>query len=493
MNRIYNNYISGSVSQISGCLEIILYNKFDFTERISLYNLESFCLKYLVGASDKYVRITRTSPDVWFEYRKQLTDGFNIVVYISSVSNSPIGYTEFVNTQGQRLSLGIWINIRRTWDGEFLDLTLKNQLVGKDLSRKYQGNQLYNYTTIGEVESESYRNLFTSDIGRTESDRYSFIIRSSGFTSKEESWKIKLRRDIEVDSRLTQYNICFYNGKLMLAAWKDRSYVLYPLVENSGVIGGSTDHDIERIEGRYYFDTDRILRDIDTEEEFIKKWGDRTQFCDFLDPHNQIYEVPTLYTRDNIFKYIPEINNIYVDLDNYLKSNQVIIYAKIGSWFILARDYGGTYVYIAISPTTLINLTYEDLKRAIFVGDQTLILCEEGDSEHSGYYTVYSTSGIELLTERAREIYNDGNGRLDWCDSGFRFFFLDTIEDETHFEEYYGDNGLVSIVYDYEELGNTILGRYRRNIYPKCQGIPQLIGSFGGLIFYKVGSKINWL
>ena len=163
----------------------------------------------------------------------------------------------------------------------------------------------------------------------------------------------------------------------------------------------------------------------------------------------------------------------------------------IAAVFVLERDYGGASIYTAVSPTSSIILTEEDLERAIFVGDQTMILKEEGDSNHDGYYSIYNTFGKELITERARVVLY--NGRLDWWNNQFRFCFLDTEEDETHFEEYYGDNGLVPIVYSFEDLGGSALGKYRRNTYPMSDGIPDLIGSYGGIIFYKNGSKINYL
>jgi hypothetical protein len=174
-----------------------------------------------------------------------------------------------------------------------------------------------------------------------------------------------------------------------------------------------------------------------------------------------------------------------------LKSSSIIIRSKIGQWFILKRDYGGMSIYTAVSPTSSVILTEEDIERAIFVGDQTMILKEEGEGDRCGYYSIYNTYGKELMTERARVVLL--NGRLDWWNNQFKFCFLDTAEDDIHFEEYYGDNGLVPIVYVYEDLGGSALGKYRRNTYPMSDGIPDLVGSYGGIIFYRNGSKINYL
>ena len=59
--------------------------------------------------------------------------------------------------------------------------------------------------------------------------------------------------------------------------------------------------------------------------------------------------------------------------------------------------------------------------------------------------------------------------------------------------DYYASDEHYPVVYMFEDLGNSALRKYRRNIYPLCSGIPDLIGSYGGLILYKNGSKINYL
>ena len=74
----------------------------------------------------------------------------------------------------------------------------------------------------------------------------------------------------------------------------------------------------------------------------------KTQFVDYLDKRCNVYDLPTFYTSSTIFKYIPEINNIYLDLDNYLKSSSIIIQSKIGSWFVLKRLWWYV-IYTAVS------------------------------------------------------------------------------------------------------------------------------------------------
>ncbi len=481
MEKIYNNYFSGSVSQVSNCLEIVLYNKSSFSELVSIYNLESFYLKNLIGTSTKFVKLIRSGVDASFEYKKQLEDGFNVIIYISPISNSPVGYTEFSNTQGVDSSFGINLNIKRTADNsKVLRVEIKNQLVGKDLYKTYTGEALYNYATLKDIKGKNYRNKFTSNTGRLESDIYSFSLGSSWLVSKNEGWSLKINKNIGVSDG--NYNICFYGGDLVLAEWSGISYRLYKLTGSGTTIMGNTRSEIKKVVGRYYMDMEGGLRDLITDDSVVQS-RKSSLFCDYQSKHCTVYNFPTIYLKTDLIKYIPEINNIYLDLNNYLKSNQVVIYSKIGPWFILLQDFGGRTIYVASSPTTTIKMTEEDLNRAIFVGDQTVILCEDG------YYSLYNSSRINLETERARKILY--NGRLDYY-GDILFCYLDTEEDEKHYEIYYSSE-LVHIVFKEEALYNTVLNRYRRNVYPECDGIPKLIGSFGGLIFYKNGNIVNYL
>ena len=222
MNKVYSNYFSGSVLQISECLEIILYNSASFTELLSLYNLESFYLKNLVRTSDKYVRVYRDSA--WtesetgelvptpFEYKKYPEKGFDVIVYISNISSKPIGYTEYVNIQGLGVTLEITVDINREYKGE-LEATLENKLVGNNLNRNFQGRELYDYATSGDITSGSYRNLFTSDVGRTESDIYSFVMGTSGIMMKSGGWKLWVRKNITISNRrsISLYNASYWS------------------------------------------------------------------------------------------------------------------------------------------------------------------------------------------------------------------------------------------------------------------------------------------
>ncbi len=485
----YKNYFLGSVSQISKCVEIILFNKSNITERISLTNLETFYSKYLTGLNAvEYVRLVRENSGSSFEYKKELPDGFNILVYISSVSNSPIGYTEFLNTQGVGLTLGIDLNVTRSLNGFGIEIVINNQLTGKSLRKDWLGDRLFNYSKRSDITGEKKINPFTSDIGRLEKDSFSFILGSSRVTTKESTYKLSIKKDIEISS-LGNYGVFYYEGDLVLAEWSGKSYRMYSLLSDKGY-GGDTLVDIRKIVGRYYEDYYGVIRDLKTGEiiEKTKKY----LFCDYLSPENRLYDLPVFYTKTNVFKYIPEINNIYLDLDTYLKSNQLMIVGKIGSWFILERKYGGTSIYTAVSSTSVLTMTEEDLRKALFVNDQTIILREDN------YYLVYHIEEKVLFTERSRVILLGGrlsdyiileNGsfvcKIQMC-------FLDTDEDQKHYDEYFG-NELVDIVFGFEDLSDTILNKYRRNIYPKCIGIPELICSYGSLVFYKIDNKVNFL
>ena len=482
----YKNYLLGSVSQISNCLSIVLYERSTIAERISLYNLKDFYLKYLGGSdNEKHTRLIRSKSSDNFEYTKTLPHGFNVIVYLSPITNYPIGYTEFINTQGVSLSLGIKISISQVLSDIVIDLILRNSIVGKTLGKIYIGKELYDYTSYGNVSGE-YRNLYTSDIDRLGSDSKSLILCNSGYLQSDNSWKLSVNRSVTINPEYPKFSVSYYSGGLVLYGWNDLEYERYSLVGSERKVSRLV-HGIAKIIGRYYVDGSGILRDIDTGKEVVSKNGNL--IVDYLSPNCSLYDLPVFYTKSDVFKYIPEINNIYLDIDNYLKSQQLLVSCKIGSWYVLCWKYSGSYIYVASSPTSVVYMTKEDLENCLFVNDQTVILCKDK------YYLIYNTENTQIYTENARELIEGGRQgiyKIPGTDREIDMCFLDDGTDEEHFDEYYR-SGLVDIVFSDMAIQDTPLQRYRRNTYPDCSGIPKLVASYCGLIFYKINNKISYL
>ena len=511
-NSNYKSFVLGSVKAVTNCLDIVLYNKRKINRKISLYNLDDFYKNYLSGYDTViHKRLSRSSYNNSFYYKSgSLEDGFNVIVYISTSSNTPLGYTEFINDQGISGNLNIDINIKRVLDNVLIpiglddvsynfdiELNIRNNISDNNLIKDYSGDKLYNYVKVSEVINSNYENLYTNNTGRVSSDPRSIIYSpSSGIMDKNNFWKFKINKDINIDPYSEDYDnfrVCYYNNDLFIVGWQlgGLKYSMYSLLNKNSlgypfVRHGETGNGIKKVLGKFYLDVEDTIRYLDTDIQVIPKSGENLIF-DLQDNRGILYSLPGFFSKSELIKNIPEINNIYIDLDNYLKSNQLIIHNKIGSWFILSQRYGGDMLYLAVSPVSLIYMSSTDLDNAFFVNDQTVILKEDE------YYVIYSTPGKKLYSERARLIINTAGTYEPYEDTGFYMTVFGTDDDEKHYLEYY-DSGLVKIVFKYEDLYDTILNKYRRNYYPTdLIGIPEIIDSFKGLIFYKQDNIITYL
>ena len=498
-NLGYTNYVIGSVKSITECLSIILYNKSTFSTRISLYNLNSFYLNYLSGSdSENHVRLSRVKYTDNFEYNKDLENGFDVIVYISSSLNTPIGYTEFNNLQGIGIYMNIILDFRRSSDESnslYIDTSVYTS--GNSMAKNLGGENLDQYTKVSDLP-KSYKNPFTTSLERLETDPTSYIVSRDTIIGSNNFKRLGIGRNINVDpydNGFTNHDICFYNGDLVIVSWNNLEYGVISLAKTNTFglpityvkPGTELTEEIESLGSRYYYSKSGKLIDLVTQEEYINSSKDSSILVsDKFDSHGIVYELPTFFQKKDVLEYIPEINNIYLDLDYYFESYQLTIYRKIGSWFILRQKYSGSYLYFAVSPVCAIYFDYSDLENLLFVNDQTVILREEN------YYMIYNKPGEIYYSEKARLIVEggklndyDGTGIL-MCVTG------NSVDDEKHYQEYYGSQN-IPVIFKYEDLYKTKLSSYRRGIYPNQSGIPELVCSVGGLIFYKTDSIINYL
>ena len=320
----YSNHVLGSVRLITECLNIVLYKKSKLPERISLYNLGNYYNKYLSGPDSAiHTRLSRSSSAVPFQYKKSLEDGFDVIVYISPSSNSPLGYTEFVNTQGLSILLDIEIHITRKIEsvqadykllGEpdysenfSIDLKMENNLMDNNLEKDYTGNKLYNYVEVSEILSKDYRNLYTTDAGRKTSDRKSIIYSPTWTLCSYGFWKLGINKNINIDpfsQSLDCYQVCYYNNNLVIASWKKggRAYSMFSLTSKNSlgypyVYHKATQNGISEILGKYYIDTEGNYRDIDLEINIEKK--NETLYSDPYDNTAQVYDLPSFFSKSD--------------------------------------------------------------------------------------------------------------------------------------------------------------------------------------------------
>lgn len=490
----YTNYILGSVRQISECKSIVLYGKSKYSTRISLYNLESFYLENLQGSDTAiHARLTRDSISEDFKYTKNLNNGFDVIVYISDSTNLPIGYTEFNNLQGIGIFMDISVDLDRTTEQEEADELILDFTISDKSSL---GKSMADYVKTGDLMSKVWRNQYTTSTSRTETDPKSAAFLRSSVVKRAGTWNLGIARNVQADPYevgFTKHDVCFYRGDIVLVSWNDEKYGVISLLRKNAYSlpytyvapGTNLVEPIERLGGRYFYSVTGNLFELVTQETYKETRGETT-VADPRNPEGMVYEFPIFYSKTEVLKYIPEINNTYLDLDKYFESYQMIIQRKIGSWFILQQKYSGSVLYVAVSPVSILYMGPDDLERAMFVSDQTVILSE------TGHYAIFCNPGETMYTERARMVVEGGRIVENYDGTGITMCVLDNPEiDEAHYLDYY--TGKVPVVFSYEDLRRTELNNYRRGPLPSTSEVPEIVCSFSGLLFYKEGTIINYL
>ena len=214
-----------------------------------------------------------------------------------------------------------------------------------------------------------------------------------------------------------------------------------------------------------------------------------------------MYEIKQLGTQEEVLSEYPEISGTYLNLKEYLRYYKFEAIRKVGSWFILSQ--GNTDLYMAVSGGMILYLTSEDLQRAFFLNDQSIIIQEDT------YYTLYNTLHRKYYTERARLI-SEGGVMINYYD-----YYLDSTgkfqpsiyQDENYlgvcnspvvsrnreYNQYYQDEE-IKVIQKTNELYTTPLNGYRRGSYIlEGDGIPNFCSAFEGLLFWSDTYKLYYL
>ena len=283
--------------------------------------------------------------------------------------------------------------------------------------------------------------------------------------------------------------------------------VFYNNISNLGysIITPPTGKTIEKVEygaGGYFVCLDssgkNLLYDIRTESWIIPEYGDEDSGNLFIDPFDVSGRIVKVkaggYTRiDDMCRDFPVIANLYKYHSlNPNASHQII--RIIGSWIILREiiyiNGLETNTYFISSPSMCIQLSKEELDGVLFINDSSILIKnvykdEESEETFKEYYTFYSGNSVNITELEYARVHG-----LDMV----LYNNMVYLPDEEERMEYWTDNyesGLISIIYSREEpINKTVLNKYRRGVIPKDENgnilssIPDIIGSFGGLMFY---------
>ena len=532
----YNTYILGTTKNILGCLGIIVYNRSQLPsdiEKLSLYNINIVYQEVI--ASDNYLRINRLTSDEPFEYyyRNERVNGFDTIIYLSNSDNTPTGYTEFINSQGVDRNINISLAFNTTVSGG-LTIELTNSLLqlrnNPTITKNFIGEDLDQYPSsksvmeeINKVTEIYNKPKYTTHISQYIKDQTNSIF--LGFETVIEGRnlvKLDLSKNIVVDPYnigFTNYQLGYYKGDIAIYLWKDLNYTIYSITKrnrfgnpisyiNSGV-GYITipeypttetvnQQKISYFAGKYIVvkiegskNTTQIF-DIEN-QGWVNNLSSTNFFLDQMDAKNKIVELPNILSYNNILNYIPEISNIYLNLEEYARTSTIVIKKKIKNWYVINNSRNRLKIYTNISKT----LYCSEEEEPIIINDQVIMIRTRITNEETGettldYYSIYYNNFRTYYTEKAREIVETG-GKLE-LDVDLNIMFYKGGTNESTYKNYY-NNGEIIVVNASDSFIDSYFARFRRNSLPEINtnSIPNIIGAIDGIIFYSYQNFINYL
>lgn len=509
----YRTHVIGTAKPVLESTRIVLYNKYQFASnsdysRISVYNIDR--IYQVVSSSPLALTLSRV-PGGKFEYKysNQHTEGFNIIIYLSNFDNSPIGYTEFLRTQGKDRNINISIDLETTVEGD-IQVNIVNSLASlrsnSSLERVFTGDELWEFTSSNKIKSEVQKILpnsrYTTHLTAFTRDRsvrniymLNYLVRQKD--RKLELSKLDITRDIEADPfslGFSKYQISYYGDELAFYTWNEEGqYCIISLTErnmfnrpiyytqtNNAASQIDPSYEIDYFAGHYIVCKDGTILDTMTGNSVVMNQEDGYKnIIDPLDPKSVIYSFPQL-TYESVYHYIPELANIYLDLKTYMKTYGLNVVRKVGSWFILKRILRGEVLYLLVNQSTRIYITETDYENIKILNDRVVMF------EESDYYLLYFLDRGEYWTERARATQH---GTLV-LDDTLEVLFCQGGDNDEEYREYFLDNKIERIFKSYP-VHDSVLNSFRKNYYntEESNAIPEIIGACDGILFFLTDDK----
>lgn len=526
-NKGYNTYILGTSNNASTSLEILLYNKSDWygvnkLPKLSLYNLSQVYSQITSSKDKKYLILNRDGIEDPFKYglKNGKITGFSVIIYISTVENSPIGYTEFLNTQGINNNIDIYISFSSNISN-IINIELINSLsqlrnntnVGKNF---ISDENLYNYvskkTVLDEISRIDPYPRYTSHVYNLINNKETNILLSNGVISNNGFYKIILNSGVNIDPYLNlfeNHQLGVYGRDIVLYSWSGNKFSIYSLLKRTkfgNPVVYTTDNvdynileDLGNNQKIYYF-SGRFIITITTDfsntlglYDLKKKIWITPEysnfFLDILDPKSIIYSIPNNVTSFNITNYLPEINNTFINLSEFSKYSNIVILEKIGQWYVFKNKKSTIQDYNIYSCINKSLTVVRDVDIPIVINDSVIMV--RTTTEDLDYYTVYLGDGIEYLSEKARSI--ESGVDLEY-DSELGILFCNDDNSETY-KNYYRE-GKIKIVNKRSGIFGTVLEGFRKGYLKDNidKEVPNIIGAFFGIMYYiNEDSYLNYL
>lgn len=553
----YTTHILGTVNAIKQCLGIVVYNKDSFNTRISLYNIEEvYTMVTKQGAASSILTRDSDQDDFIFisEDHWDVIKGFDTIIYLSVIDNSPIGYTEFLNRQGYGKNISLSINPTASLeDGDVKLINTLSELQGSTTSfdNDLIGDEAWKYVSIKraneQINSLDKCERYTKNI--KEMLNGGVIKTSCGTVYDGKVNLFGINRDAAANLyhvNFTKRNLGYYSGDFVIYSFLDSNKFCVtsltkvnrfgnPIVYTKDGDGYYTIPD-EGVEIQYGAGRYIVCKVTINGAESTKLYDfEKRQFSEItsgnivinpLDLNTKVYRFPSVLTTDTIFEYIPELEGIYyleasdgtmTDIKTYVSKYTPEVYRIIDSWFIMRRKYKYSgYLYSVAGYYNSVIMAEEDLQHAHFLNDNTIIL------EEDTYYVLYTGVGKTYWTERAKKLVNSDLEKVKAMISGVPVTVY--VEDKNRIPETIYSLYDSRIAPKTKSVKETFFNSYRklRNINvederkicldcgevfssaqtkcPKCLSsnvdfycLPEFIAMGKGVIIYKDGYNLNYL
>ena len=542
----YRTYVQGTIGELENCYRIVLY-KSDYSNKASLDKLSNGN----IDVTNIKNSITLDKTNNYFSYNKiNLPNGFNTIIYLNQFGN-PIGYSEFINTQGiipEKIRIFLSFEVSAT-EGDPLNINIVYNLSEisnsslKNKTKNLFSDKLYGFTSAQRITEELDNSTdiyprYTKHVSELLKQSDESIFLDYGVCNSLGVCRLNVASELTIAEDLKNHQLGYYKGgEIVLYSWKKD--------ENSGVFKYAI-HSMSKknkfgnpicytntTEGtkdiKPYPDNSYIIKDI---RYFSGKYVSIVLFKNSFSGGEEIYSIYNMETEEwvnlelpnhimdlwginsritelpkakqlsisSITSFCPDIINTYLDIKNYAYSIDLV--KRVGEWFVLKQvRYPYTFrVYTNMTKTIILSDTegYLD-QEPIFINNNILALrtIDTYRGNKYDFYTYFVGNGL-YYSEKALLVLNILAGgltkHLTPLPSNPNILYYPDISNDSCNLKNFGTNLLTDVIGENSDFLNSYLFGFRRNTCPDDLKVPELIGSINGLIYYKTkNNKIKLL
>lgn len=487
ISKRYNTYISGTVGDLVRCTKIILFNKKNTTSviingkkvllpRISLVNLKDLWAKLEADEEKRYIEGNINVDEGAFFFESEDLNsigGFYDIIYINSLDNSPVGYTDFFRVQGKSTAseLKISLNFLSDIKGD-LEINIENTVSKYSFTAAdFIGEDVWKYTSPKNInswlESTKKKDLYSTHLS---SDKPNYL--SNTFVNKGHGYGLKLLNNIDIDPYdvgFKKFKVGYYKSDIVLYSWVGIKYRIISLTTSNNFgnpfeytisgtgyvkpVGINSDIEISYFSDKYICLTDNSIYDIEKECLLGNLDLDYYYVMDRSGLSQKITKIPITADSTDILNYCPEVSTLSLYCPKYLNQLTEIK----GNWYLF-RD-GDHFILSGLM--SAIKIPSDKINNILLINSRTIWVVE------------YEDDNIVLY------IYN----------SPGQFSIEKSLADDEFVWRKNPDKEIIISTTD-EAFSLSKLSEYKRGPIPDSISGLRFIDALDGLVLYTLNNKI---